>query len=91
MAPTAGGLGYTGRVNESGPGAGALTPGSSRGLTADKERLMVDSTPPKPRVYCDRTHKRPWIADCPCGFLWRSRWWDVTLRMALHHTHYQVA
>ena len=80
---------YTDGVNESGPGGAGNT--VVRGLTADKERLMVDSTPPKPRVYCDLTHKRPWIADCPCGFLWRSRWWDVALRMALHHTHYQVA
>ena len=70
-----------GRI-ESGPG-GATTP-LIQGLTP-LGGAMEQPTNPKATV---RKVCGAWFADCPCGFMWTSRFHRIALLMATTHTHW---
>lgn len=81
--------GASGRLGRETTPAVLVTP-LVRGLTAGKERLMVNRTVQKTLVRKNRTN-RTWQVTCPCGYTWRTRWHRLAVLFATGHKHQAVA
>lgn len=71
-----GSTGQGGMIDGNGPrGAG----NTAEGLTAPIH--------PTPRRTTIRKIASRWLAACPCGFTWHTRWHRLALLMAVNHRH----
>lgn len=81
--------GQGGMIDGNGPrGAGNTAEGLTAPIRADRTGgLMPIVSNPTPRRTTIRKIAGRWLAACPCGFTWHTRWHRLALLMAVNHRH----